>query len=69
MKQPESVTLSPEEGEAILARLSIYAPSRSDCEILMPVMRWYFWLMFALQTEVPGRKTSNILKTLSKSCF
>ena len=49
MKRPESLTLSTEDGEAILARLSIYAPSRSDCEILMQVMRWYFWLVYALQ--------------------
>jgi transposase len=62
MKQPESVTLSPEEGEAILARLSIYAPSRSDCEILMPVMRWYFWLMFALQkTKITVQRLRGLL--------
>ena len=35
----------------ILARLSIYAPSRSDCEILLQVMRWYFWLVYALQAS------------------
>jgi hypothetical protein len=45
MKRPERFTLSTEDGEAIMARLSIYAPSRSDCEILMQVMRWYFWLV------------------------
>jgi transposase len=49
MKQPERFTLSTADGEAILARLSVYAPTRCDCEILMRVMRWYFWLMFALQ--------------------
>ena len=49
MKQPESLTLSAAEGEARLERLSIYAPTRCDCEILMRVVRWYVWLMFALQ--------------------
>jgi transposase len=49
MKQPESFTLSAADGEALLARLSVYAPTRCDCEILMLVVRWYFWLMFALQ--------------------
>lgn len=49
MKQPERFTLSTEDGEAILARLSIYAPSPSDCEILMRVVRWYFGLVYALQ--------------------
>jgi len=62
MKQPESFTLSTEEGEAILARLSIYAPSRSDCEILMQVMRWYFWLIFALQeAKLSLRRLRTIL--------
>jgi transposase len=49
MKQPESFTLSAADGEALLARLAVYAPTRCDCEILMLVVRWYFWLMFALQ--------------------
>ncbi len=55
MKRPKSFTLSTEDGEAILARLSIYAPGHSDCEILMQVMRWYFWLVNALQeTKITG---------------
>ena len=49
MQQPESFTLSAADGEAILARLAAYTPTRCDCEILMLVVRWYFWLMFALQ--------------------
>ena len=49
MSRPESITLSIEEGEAIIARLSVYAPTRSDCERLILVVRLYFWLMFALQ--------------------
>jgi len=49
MSRPEPITLSAEEGEAIIARLSVYAPTRSDCEILIPVVRLYFWLLFALQ--------------------
>jgi hypothetical protein len=44
MNRPETIRLSPEAGEAIIARLAVYAPSRSDCEILIQVMRWYFWL-------------------------
>jgi hypothetical protein len=39
MSRPERITLSAEEGEAILARLSVYAPSRLDCEILAQVLR------------------------------
>jgi hypothetical protein len=39
MTAPEQVRLSAEEGEAIIARLSVYAPSRSDCEICIQVIR------------------------------
>jgi hypothetical protein len=49
MSRPERITLRAEEGEAILARLSIYAPSRSDCEILAQVLRLYFWLMLTVE--------------------
>jgi len=49
MQQPASFTLSAADGEAILARLAAYTPTRGDCEMLMLVVRWYFWLMFALQ--------------------
>jgi hypothetical protein len=62
MKRPESFTLSTEEGEAVMARLSIYAPSRSDCVILMQVMRWYFWLVFALQeTQITVKRLRSLL--------
>jgi hypothetical protein len=43
MTTPEQVRLSAAEGEAIIARLSVYAPSRSDCEICIQVIRLYFW--------------------------
>jgi hypothetical protein len=49
MTRPESFTLSTEAGEAILARLSVYAPSRADCEMLMQVVRVYFGLMATLE--------------------
>ena len=49
MKQPESFTLSAADGEALLARLAAYAPTHRDCEILMRVVQWYFWLTCALQ--------------------
>jgi hypothetical protein len=62
MTHPESLTLSTEEGEAILARLALYAPSRSDCEILMQVVRWYFWLVFALQeTKITVKRLRKLL--------
>jgi hypothetical protein len=41
-KPADHVTLSAAEGEAMIARLAVYAPSRADCEILIQVVRWYF---------------------------
>jgi len=49
MSHPESLSLSAEEGEAIISRLAVYAPSRSDCEILIQVVRLYFWLVVTVQ--------------------
>ena len=48
-KPAETVTLSVAEGEALIARLSVYTPSRSDCELLIQVVRWYFWLVWTVQ--------------------
>jgi transposase len=62
MSRPEPINLSTEEGEAIMARLSVYAPNRSDCEILIQVMRLYFWLMFALQeTKITVKRLRRLL--------
>jgi transposase len=49
MSRPETITLSAAAGEAIIERLSVYAPSRSDCEIRVQVLRWYFWLAATVQ--------------------
>ena len=48
-KPAATVTLSAAEGEAMIARLSVYASSRSDCERLIQVVRWYFWLVWTVQ--------------------
>src|SRR5919197_558360 len=48
-KPADNVTLSAAEGEAMIARLAVYAPSRTDCEILIQVVRWYFWLVWTVQ--------------------
>jgi transposase len=49
MNCPDSLTLSTQEGEAIMARLARYAPTRADCDLLIQVMRWYFWLVWTVQ--------------------
>jgi hypothetical protein len=62
MKRPEPIHLSAEDGEAIIARLSVYAPTPSDCELLIVVMRLHFWLMFALQeAKLSLRRLRNVL--------
>lgn len=49
LKKPtRKVTLSTQEGEAIIGRLSAYAPSHTDCEVLIEVLRWYFWLVWII---------------------
>lgn len=62
MNRPEPINLSAEEGEAIIARLSVYAPTRSDCEVLIPVVQLYFWLIVALQeAKLSLRRLRNVL--------
>jgi transposase len=62
VKAPERVTLSASEGEAIIARLSAYAPSRSDCEICIQVIRLYFWLSAVVdEAKVSMKKLRTLL--------
>jgi hypothetical protein len=49
MKRPEEVTLSREEGEALLARLDANALTAEDRRVLGKVLTFYFWLVFALR--------------------
>ena len=49
MKCPQEVKLSREDGEALLKRLEGNALTAEDRHVLGQVLRWYFWLLFALQ--------------------
>ena len=49
MKCPEEVPLSREEGEALIERLAGNVLTAADRQVLEQVLRWYFWLLFALQ--------------------
>jgi hypothetical protein len=49
MKRPEEVTLSREEGEALLARLEANALTAEDRRVLGKVLTFYFWLLFAVR--------------------
>lgn len=62
MSRPDRITLCAEEGEAILARLAVYAPSRADCEILSQVLRLYVWLMWTVEeAKVSIRQLRTLL--------
>jgi len=47
MKRPADVTLSREEGEALIERIARNALSAEDQRVLVKVLTFYFWLLFA----------------------
>jgi hypothetical protein len=49
MKAPEDLNLSPEQGDALIERLEHDACTPEDRQMLVQVLRLYFWLLFALQ--------------------
>jgi transposase len=50
MKRPQDeVTLSPEEGAALIERLERNTLSADDRRLLVQVVRWLFWLLFVVQ--------------------
>jgi transposase len=61
MKRPEDVTLSREEGEALITRLERDALTAEDRRVLVKVLTFYFWLLFALREAKLSLKR---LKTL-----
>lgn len=61
MKRPADVTLSREEGEALIERLERDALSVEDRRVLVKVLTFYFWLLFALREAKLSLKR---LKTL-----
>jgi transposase len=49
MKQPEDVQLSREEGDALIERIERKALSAEDRQLLVKLLTFYFWLLFALR--------------------
>ena len=49
MERPDEVHLSRQDGEALIKRLQGDALTAQDRRVLELVLRWYFWLLFALQ--------------------
>jgi transposase len=49
MKRPEEVMLSREDGEALIERIERNALSAEDQRVLVKVLTFYFWLLFALR--------------------
>jgi len=49
MKRPKEVTLSREDGEALIERLEKDALTAEDRRVLVEVLTFYFWLLFTLR--------------------
>ena len=49
MRQPEDVQLNREEGEALIERIERNTLSAEDRQVLVKVLTFYFWLLFALR--------------------
>jgi transposase len=49
MQQPDEVRLNREEGEALIERLERNTLPSEDRRVLVQLIRFYFWLLFALQ--------------------
>jgi transposase len=61
MKRPEEVSLSPEEGEALIERLEKDALTAEDRRVLVKVLTFYFWLLFALREAKLSLKRLKML--------
>jgi transposase len=61
VKQPEDVQLSREEGEALIERLERNALSAADRQLLVKVLTFYFWLLFALREAKLSLKRLKVL--------
>src|ERR1051325_11844377 len=61
MKRPEDVTLSREEGEALLARLEANTLSPEDRRVLGKVLTFHFWLVFAVREAKRSLKRRKAL--------
>lgn len=63
MQRPEDVRLSREEGEALIERIERNALSAEDRRLLVKILTFYFWLLFAL------REAKRSLKRLKALVF
>ncbi len=61
MKAPKDLNLSPEEGESLIERLEHDACTPEDRQLLVQVLRLYFWLLFALQESQLSLKRLRII--------
>jgi hypothetical protein len=61
MKQPEDVRLSRDEGEALIERIERNALSAEDRRLLVKILTFYFWLLFALQEAKLSLKRLKVL--------
>lgn len=60
-RPPDALHLSPDEGEALMARLEHNRLSAEDRQVLVQVLRWLFWLLAVVQE---ARLSLTQLRTL-----
>ena len=58
---PDTISLSAEDGEALIARVHQSNLSREDAGIVERVIRMYFWVVFCLQE---AKRSVKCLRTL-----
>jgi hypothetical protein len=56
MKRPDEITLSQADGEALIERLEGDALTADDRRVLVKLITFHFWLLFALQEAKFGLK-------------
>src|SRR5262247_4077444 len=61
MERPDEVNLSCQDGEELIARLQGDALTAQDRRVLEQVLRWYFWLLFALQEATFSLKRLRVM--------
>jgi hypothetical protein len=61
MERPEDIHLSRQDGEVLIKRRHRDALTTQDRHVLEQVLRWYVWLLFALQEARFSRKRLRAL--------
>src|SRR5688500_13719177 len=61
MNRPEDLNLSREDGEALIERLETETCTAEDRQVLIQIVRLYFWLLFALKETKLSRNRFRLM--------